>query len=88
MLKIPKSFAELQALNVLLKKYRDIYPYRIVICYVITYFLCVPFLQYRDMPRGFARSRLAIASNEPSGERMPLVLSGLAGAPVGPLFAI
>lgn len=39
MLKIPKSFAELQALNVLLKKYRDIYPYRIVICYVITYFL-------------------------------------------------
>lgn len=42
MLKIPKSFAELQALNVLLKKYRDIYPYRIVICYVITYFLCVP----------------------------------------------
>ena len=41
MLKIPKSFAELQALNVLLKKYRDIYPYRIVICYVITYFLCV-----------------------------------------------
>lgn len=43
MLKIPKSFAELQALNVLLKKYRDIYPYRIVICYVITYFLCVPF---------------------------------------------
>ena len=43
MLKIPKSFAELQALNVLLKKYRDIYPYRIVICYVITYFLCVHF---------------------------------------------
>ncbi|KAJ2969470.1 hypothetical protein NUW54_g12957 [Trametes sanguinea] len=39
MLKIPKSFVELQALNTLLKKYRDIYPYRIVICYVITYFL-------------------------------------------------
>ncbi|KAH9848388.1 hypothetical protein C2E23DRAFT_433883 [Lenzites betulinus] len=38
MLKIPKSFVELQALNTLLKKYRDIYPYRIVICYVITYF--------------------------------------------------
>ncbi|KAH6909148.1 hypothetical protein BKA70DRAFT_226987 [Coprinopsis sp. MPI-PUGE-AT-0042] len=37
MLKIPKSFAELQALNILLKKYRDIYPYRIVVCYVVTY---------------------------------------------------
>ncbi|KAL1949812.1 hypothetical protein VTO73DRAFT_8693 [Trametes versicolor] len=45
-LKIPKSFAELQALNVLLKKYRDIYPYRIVICYVITYF----FLQAFSLP--------------------------------------
>ena len=56
MLKIPKSFAELQALNVLLKKYRDIYPYRIVICYVITYFLCVPFLSYcrcTGVPRCF-----------------------------------
>lgn len=38
-LKIPKSFIELQALNALLKKYRDIYPYRIVICYVVTYLL-------------------------------------------------
>ena len=38
-LKIPKSFAELQALNTLLKKYRDIYPYRIVVCYVTTYLL-------------------------------------------------
>ncbi|KAI0636192.1 oxalate transporter [Trametes polyzona] len=46
MLKIPKSFAELQALNALLKKYRDIYPYRIVICYVITYF----FLQAFSLP--------------------------------------
>ncbi|KAI0346192.1 oxalate transporter [Trametopsis cervina] len=45
-LKIPKSFAELQALNVLLKKYRDIYPYRIVICYVTTYF----FLQAFSLP--------------------------------------
>ncbi|KAI9066115.1 hypothetical protein FKP32DRAFT_1610284 [Trametes sanguinea] len=46
MLKIPKSFVELQALNTLLKKYRDIYPYRIVICYVITYF----FLQAFSLP--------------------------------------
>ena len=38
-LKIPKSFVELQALNTLLKKYRDIYPYRIVVCYVTTYLL-------------------------------------------------
>ena len=40
-LKIPKSFVELQALNTLLKKYRDIYPYRIVVCYVTTYLLWV-----------------------------------------------
>ncbi|KAG2017936.1 transmembrane protein [Coprinopsis cinerea AmutBmut pab1-1] len=46
LLKIPKSFAELQALNQLLKKYRDIYPYRIVICYVTTYL----FLQAFSLP--------------------------------------
>ncbi|KAH9902560.1 oxalate transporter [Cubamyces lactineus] len=45
-LKIPKSFVELQALNTLLKKYRDIYPYRIVVCYVITYL----FLQAFSLP--------------------------------------
>ncbi|KAH9943705.1 oxalate transporter [Amylocystis lapponica] len=45
-LKIPKSFPELQALNTLLKKYRDIYPYRIVICYVTTYL----FLQAFSLP--------------------------------------
>ncbi|CAE6519186.1 unnamed protein product [Rhizoctonia solani] len=37
MLRIPKSFAQLQDLNTLLKKYRDVYPYRIFICYTITY---------------------------------------------------
>lgn len=42
-LRIPKSFAQLQDLNGLLKKYRDIYPYRIVVCYVITYLLFVRF---------------------------------------------
>ena len=41
LLRIPKSFAQLQDLNGLLKKYRDIYPYRILICYVITYLLYV-----------------------------------------------
>lgn len=41
MLRIPKSFAQLQEANHLLKKYRDIYPYRIVVCYVITYLLSV-----------------------------------------------
>ncbi|KAG6336363.1 hypothetical protein ID866_2720 [Astraeus odoratus] len=45
-LHIPKSFDDLQALNALLKKYRDIYPYRIVICYVITYL----FLQAFSLP--------------------------------------
>ncbi|KAF9234616.1 hypothetical protein BU15DRAFT_52414 [Melanogaster broomeanus] len=46
LLRIPKSFEDLQALNGLLKKYRDIYPYRIVICYVITYL----FLQAFSLP--------------------------------------
>ena len=41
MLRIPKSFAQLKDLNYLLKKYRDIYPIRVVICYVTTYLLCV-----------------------------------------------
>ena len=48
LLHIPKSFDDLKALNLLLKKYRDIYPERIVVCYVITYLLYVtplsPFL--------------------------------------------
>ncbi|KXN85858.1 Transmembrane protein 41B [Leucoagaricus sp. SymC.cos] len=46
LLRIPKSFAQLQALNGLLKKYRGIYPYRIVICYVTTYL----FLQAFSLP--------------------------------------
>ncbi|KAK0495279.1 hypothetical protein EDD18DRAFT_1171477 [Armillaria luteobubalina] len=45
-LRIPKSFAQLQALNTLLKKYRDIYPYRIFVCYVTTYL----FLQAFSLP--------------------------------------
>ncbi|KAF8150567.1 hypothetical protein B0H34DRAFT_665501 [Crassisporium funariophilum] len=43
LLRIPKSFTQLQELNGLLKKYRDIYPYRIFICYVTTYLLQVFF---------------------------------------------
>ncbi|PPQ73176.1 hypothetical protein CVT26_014775 [Gymnopilus dilepis] len=46
LLRIPKSFAQLQALNGLLKKYRDIYPYRILVCYVTTYL----FLQAFSLP--------------------------------------
>jgi len=46
LLRIPKSFVQLQDLNGLLKKYRDIYPYRIFICYVITYL----FLQAFSLP--------------------------------------
>ncbi|KAK7051101.1 hypothetical protein VNI00_005213 [Paramarasmius palmivorus] len=46
LLRIPRSFEQLQQLNWLLKKYRDIYPYRIVICYVVTYL----FLQAFSLP--------------------------------------
>jgi len=41
LLHIPKSFQQLKDLNALLKKYRDIHPYRILVCYVTTYLLCV-----------------------------------------------
>ncbi|KIJ52648.1 hypothetical protein M422DRAFT_26217 [Sphaerobolus stellatus SS14] len=54
-LHIPKSFDELQQLNTLLKKYRDIYPYRIVICYLITYL----FLQAFSLPGSMYLSILA-----------------------------
>ncbi|KAF4614005.1 hypothetical protein D9613_007702 [Agrocybe pediades] len=46
LLRIPKSFTQLKELNGLLKKYRDIYPYRIFICYVVTYL----FLQAFSLP--------------------------------------
>ncbi|KAI0261559.1 hypothetical protein BC834DRAFT_469120 [Gloeopeniophorella convolvens] len=46
LLRIPKSFAQLQNLNYLLKKYRDIYPFRIFVCYVVTYL----FLQAFSLP--------------------------------------
>ncbi|KAH8977701.1 oxalate transporter [Lactarius hatsudake] len=46
LLHIPKSFADLQDLNYLLKKYRDIYPFRVVVCYVVTYL----FLQAFSLP--------------------------------------
>ncbi|THH14279.1 hypothetical protein EW146_g6036 [Bondarzewia mesenterica] len=46
LLRVPKSFSQLQDLNFLLKKYRDIYPYRIVVCYVTTYL----FLQAFSLP--------------------------------------
>ncbi|KAF9223552.1 hypothetical protein BS17DRAFT_754729 [Gyrodon lividus] len=54
-LRIPKSFDDLQALNGLLRKYRDIYPYRILICYVITYL----FLQAFSLPGSMYLSILA-----------------------------
>ncbi|PPQ63919.1 hypothetical protein CVT24_010317 [Panaeolus cyanescens] len=46
LLRIPKSFQQLQDLNGLLKKYRDIYPFRIFVCYVVTYL----FLQAFSLP--------------------------------------
>ncbi|KAJ7104307.1 hypothetical protein B0H15DRAFT_809420 [Mycena belliarum] len=45
-LRIPKSFGQLQDLNGILKKYRDIFPYRIFICFVVTYL----FLQAFSLP--------------------------------------
>lgn len=45
-LRVPKSFSQLKDLNGLLKKYRDIYPYRIIICYIVTYL----FLQAFSLP--------------------------------------
>ncbi|KAI0249891.1 hypothetical protein BJV78DRAFT_1283682 [Lactifluus subvellereus] len=46
LLRIPKSFANLQDLNYLLKKYRDIYPFRVFVSYVLTYL----FLQAFSLP--------------------------------------
>ncbi|KAA1467382.1 hypothetical protein DENSPDRAFT_877273 [Dentipellis sp. KUC8613] len=46
LLRVPKSFQQLQDLNFLLKKYRDIFPYRIFVCYVVTYL----FLQAFSLP--------------------------------------
>ncbi|KAJ7650433.1 hypothetical protein FB45DRAFT_887937 [Roridomyces roridus] len=45
-LRIPKSFAQLKELNTILKKYRDIFPFRIFICFVVTYL----FLQAFSLP--------------------------------------
>lgn len=46
-LKIPKSFDQLKELNTLLKKYKTIYPFRTVLCFVIVYLLCVfPFFLF------------------------------------------
>jgi hypothetical protein len=36
-LKLPRSFADLQGLNALLKKYKDLYPWRIMLCGVVAY---------------------------------------------------
>jgi len=46
LLRITKSFSHLQDLNYLLKKYRDIYPFRVFISYVVTYL----FLQAFSLP--------------------------------------
>jgi uncharacterized membrane protein YdjX (TVP38/TMEM64 family) len=46
LLRIPKSFAHLQDLNYLLKKYRDIHPFRVLLSYVVTYL----FLQAFSLP--------------------------------------
>jgi hypothetical protein len=75
-LRIPKSFAQLQALNALLKKYRHVYPYRIVVCFVTVYLLCVSYnhgkrsLTHRDIAcKRFPYPDLCICPywEEPSG---------------------
>lgn len=38
-LHVPRTFEQLKDLNTLLKKYRSLYPFRIVLCFVITYLL-------------------------------------------------
>lgn len=43
---IPTTFVQLHELNALLKKYRDIYPYRVIVCYVTTYL----FIQAFSLP--------------------------------------
>jgi len=55
LLHVPKSFVELQALNTLLKKYKDIYPFRTVVCFVVTYL----FLQAFSLPGSMYLSILA-----------------------------
>ena len=36
-LHIPKNFDDLKTLNTLLKKYRDIHPYRILVTFICVY---------------------------------------------------
>lgn len=50
LLRIPKSFANLQDLNYLLKKYRDIHPFRVFFSYVLTYLLSVPNFRRSTFP--------------------------------------
>jgi hypothetical protein len=40
-LRIPKSFEQLKDLNILLKKYRSIYPFRVVLCFTSIFLLYV-----------------------------------------------
>ncbi|KAG8907996.1 hypothetical protein FRB99_001162 [Tulasnella sp. 403] len=54
-LHVPRSFEQLQQLNTLLKKYRSLYPFRIVLCFVITYL----FLQAFSLPGSMYMSILA-----------------------------
>ncbi|KAG8882370.1 hypothetical protein FRB98_003750 [Tulasnella sp. 332] len=54
-LQIPRSFEQLQKLNTLLKKYRSMYPFQMVLCFVITYL----FLQAFSLPGSMYMSILA-----------------------------
>ncbi|KAG9037851.1 hypothetical protein FRB95_003688 [Tulasnella sp. JGI-2019a] len=54
-LQVPRSFEQLQKLNALLQKYRSMYPFRMVLCFVITYL----FLQAFSLPGSMYMSILA-----------------------------
>jgi len=91
-LHVPRTFEQLQQLNTLLKKYRSLYPFRIVLCFVITYL----FLQAFSLPGSMYMSILAGAVWGPA-RAIPLcctcVASGATlcyfiGAALGPALLV
>ncbi|KAG8983906.1 hypothetical protein FRB90_005661 [Tulasnella sp. 427] len=91
-LHVPRTFEQLQQLNTLLKKYRSMYPFRIVLCFVITYL----FLQAFSLPGSMYMSILAGAVWGPA-RAIPLCCTCVAcgatlcyfiGAALGPALLV
>ncbi|KIO34304.1 hypothetical protein M407DRAFT_240633 [Tulasnella calospora MUT 4182] len=91
-LHVPRTFEQLQQLNTLLKKYRSMYPFRIVLCFVITYL----FLQAFSLPGSMYMSILAGAVWGPA-KAIPLCCTCVAcgatlcyfiGAALGPALLV